>query len=86
MTRVQPFGFLCSEAMSVHARLVKQTHVFSRVQHGLHPLYVNVESITSDHHEMSQNDELFQQCIRGENTYNLDINCEGSSYNATVAI
>ena len=28
MTRVQPFGFLCSEAMSVHARLVKQTQVF----------------------------------------------------------
>ena len=58
MTRVQPFGFRCPEAMSVHARLVKQTQVFPRVQHGLHPLYVNVESITSDHHEMLQNDEL----------------------------
>ena len=29
MTRAQPFGFLCSEAMSVHARLVKLTLVFS---------------------------------------------------------
>ena len=28
MTRVQPFGFRCPEAMSVHARLVKQTQVF----------------------------------------------------------
>ena len=71
MTHVQPFGFLCSEAMSVHARLVKQTQVFSRVQHGLHPLYVDVESITSDHHEMLRNDELFQWCIRG--LYCLDI-------------
>ena len=74
MTRVQPFGFHCPEAMSVHARLVKQTQVFPRVQHGLHPLYVNVESITSDHHEMLRNDELYNGAYKGRTLYYLDIN------------
>lgn len=73
MTRVQPFGLPCSEAMSVHARLVKLTLVFLRVQTGLHPLYVNVESITPDHHEVLRNDELSQRCILRENTFYLDI-------------
>jgi hypothetical protein len=53
---------------------------------GLHPLYVNVEFITPDHHVMLQNDDLSQRCIRGENTFYLEIKSEGSSNNATVAI
>jgi len=39
---------------------------------GLHPLYVNVESITPDHHEVLRNDELLQRCILGRTHY-LDI-------------
>ena len=38
---------------------------------GLHPLYVNVELITLDHHVVSQHEELSQWCILGENTYTL---------------
>jgi hypothetical protein len=53
---------------------------------GLHPLYVNVEFMAPDHHVMLQNDDLLQRHIRGENTFYLEIKCEGSSYNATVAI
>jgi hypothetical protein len=52
----------------------------------LHPLYVNVEFIAPDHHVMLQNDDLSQWCIRGENTFYLEIKCEESSYNATVVI
>ena len=67
MTRVQPFGFLCSEAISAYARLVKRTQVFLRGQHGLPSLYMIVESITPDHHVVLRNDELSQRCIlRGE--------------------
>jgi hypothetical protein len=49
-------------------------------------LNVNVEFIAPDHHVMLQNDNLSQRRIRGENTFYLEIKCEGSSYNATVAI
>jgi hypothetical protein len=57
-----------------------------RVQHGLHPLYVDVESITPDHHVVLRNDELFNGAYKGRTHYFLDIKCEGSSYNATAAI
>jgi len=86
MTHVRPFGLLCSEAMSIHARLVKFNPSVPRVQHGLHPLYVNVESITPDHHGVSRNDELSQRCTLGENTilaWNLS---ERSPYNATIVL
>jgi hypothetical protein len=53
---------------------------------GLHMLYVNVEFIAPDHHVMLQNDDLSQPRIWGENTFYLEIKCEGSSYNATVMI
>jgi hypothetical protein len=62
------------------------THVFCMCKSGLHPLYVKVEFIAPDHHVMLQNDDLSQQRIRGENTFYLEIKCEGSSYNATIAI
>ena len=86
MTHVRPFGLLCSEAISAYARLVKFNPSVLRVQHGLHPLYVNVESITPDHHGVSRNEELSQRCTLGENTilsWNLS---EGSPYNATVVL
>jgi hypothetical protein len=53
---------------------------------GLHLLYVNVEFIGPDHHVMLQNDDLSQWRIRGENTFYLEIKCEGSFYNATIVI
>ena len=60
MIHVRPFGLQCFEAMSVHARLVKFILSISHVQNFLHPLYVNVEPITPDHHVVSQHDELLQ--------------------------
>ena len=59
------------------------TQVFCMCITGLHPLYVYVESITRDHHEVLQNYELSQRCILRENTYTLKFS-ERSSYNATV--
>jgi hypothetical protein len=61
------------------------TQVFCVCKTGLHPLYVNEESITPDHHVVLQNVELSQWCILGENTY-LEILVKGSSYNATVVL
>ena len=52
---------------------------------GLHPLYVNVELITPDHHVVSWHDELWQRCILRENTCTLKFS-ERSSYNATVPL
>ena len=61
------------------------TRVFCMCKPGLHPLYVNVEPITPDHHVVSQHEELSQQCILGENTCTLKFS-ERSSYNATVEL
>ena len=47
------------------------TRVFRVCKTGLHPLYLNVEPITPDHHVVSQHEELSQQCILEENTYTL---------------
>ena len=58
MIRVRPFGLQCSEAMYVHAMLVKLTRVFRMCKTVLHPLYVNIELITPDHHVVSRHDEL----------------------------
>ena len=85
MIHVRPCGLQCSEARSVHARLVKFNPSIPHVQTILHPLYVNVESITPDHHMVSQHDELSQRCILRENTYTLKFS-EGSSYNATAVL
>ena len=52
---------------------------------GLHPLYVNVELITPDHHVMSHHEVLSQWCILRENTYTLKFS-EGSSYNVTAVL
>ena len=61
------------------------TKVFRMCKTVLHPLYVNVESITPDHHMVSRHDELLQWCILKENTYTLKFS-EGSSYNATAIL
>ena len=59
------------------------TWVFYTCKTGLHPLYVNVELITPDHHVVSRHDKLLQWCILRVNTYTLKFS-ERSSYNATV--
>ena len=71
MIHVRPFGLQCSEAMSVHARLIKFNQSILHVKTILHPLYVNVEPITPNHHVVSQHDELSHWCILRESTYTL---------------
>ena len=61
------------------------TRVFCMCKTGLHPLYVNVELITPDHHVASQHEELSQRGILRENTYTLKFS-EISSYNATAVL
>ena len=66
---------MCSEVMTIHAKLVKTTLVFCMCCEVMsvhaklvrHPSYVNVESITPDHHVVLQNDELSRRCILREN-------------------
>ena len=62
------------------------TRVFRVCKPGLHPLSVNVELITPDHHVVSRHDELSQRCILRENTYTLKFLVKGSSYNATAVL
>ena len=61
------------------------TRVFRMCKTVLHPLYVNVELITPDHHVVSRHDELSQRCILRENTCTLKFS-ERSSYNATAVL
>ena len=82
MIHARPFNLQCFEAISAYARLVKFNPSIPHVQN-LHPLYVNVELITPDHHVVSQHEELSQWCILRENTCTLKFS-EGSSYNATA--
>ena len=82
MIHIRPFGLQCSEAISAYARLVKFNPSNLHVQTGLHPLYVNIDLITPDHHVVSQHEELSQRCILREHTYTLKFS-KGSSYNAT---
>ena len=62
------------------------TQVFRMCNTGLHPLYVNVESITPDYHMVLRNNELSQWCALGENTILSWNFSEGSPYNATVVL
>ncbi len=86
MIHARPFGLLCSEAMSVHARLVKFNPSVPRVQLVCTRCMWTVESITLDHHVVSQNDKLSERCTVGENTILSWNFSEGSPYNATVGL
>ena len=59
------------------------SRVFCVCKTGLHPLKMDVELITPDHHVVSGHDELWQRRILRENTFILKFS-ERSSYNATV--
>ena len=85
MIHVRPFG-LGVQGPYVHMLGSSSlSRVFYTCKTSLHPLYVNVELITPDHHVVSRHYELSQRCILRENTYTLKFS-EGSSYNATVVL
>ena len=77
------FRSQCSEPYLHMLGSSSLTRVFCMCKTGLHPLYLNVELITPDHHMVSRHDELSQWCILRENTYTLKFS-DRSSYNATV--
>ena len=83
MIHVRPFGLSVSRPYLHMLGSSSLTRVFCVCKNGLHPLYVNIELITPDHHVVSRHDELSQRCILRENTYTLKFS-EISSYNATV--
>ena len=83
MIHARPFGLSVPRPYLHMLGSSSLTQVFRVCKIVLHPLYVNVELITPDHHVVSQHDELSQRCILRENTYTLKFS-ERSSYNATV--
>ena len=85
MIHARPFGLSVLRPYLHMLGSSSLTWVFCVCKTGLHPLYVNVELITPDHHMVSQHEELSQRCILRENTYTLKFS-ERSSYKATVEI
>ena len=85
MIHARPFGLSVPRPYLHMLGSSSLTQVFCVCKTGLHPLYVNVEPITPDHHVVSQHEELSQWCILWENTYTLKFS-KGSSYNATVIL
>ena len=82
MIHARPFGLSVPRPYLQMLGSSSLTWVFCMCKTVLHPLYVNVELITPDHHVVSRHDELSQRCILRENTswYFSEI----SSYKATV--
>ena len=71
MIHVRPFGLSVPRPclyMLGSSSLIQESYTCKTV---LHPLYVDVELITPDHHVVSRHDELSQRCILRENTYTL---------------
>ena len=85
MIHARPFGLSVPRPYLHMLGSSSLTRVFCVCKTGVHPLYVNVELITPDHHVVSRHDELSQRCILRENTYTLKFS-ERSSYNATVVL
>ena len=81
MIHARPFGLRAPRPYLHMLGSSSLTRVFCVCKAGLHPLYVNVELITPDHHVVSRHDELSQWCILRENTCTLKF-IKGSSYNA----
>src|SRR3990170_1916774 len=85
MIHARPFGHSVPRPYLHMLGSSSLTRVFCVCKIGLHPLYLNVELITPDHHVVSQHEELSQRCILRENTYTLKFS-ERSSYNATAVL
>ena len=83
MIHIRPFGLSVPGPYLHMLGSSSLTRVFCTCKTGFHPLYVNVELITPDHHVVCLHDELSQRCILRENTCTLKFS-ERSSYNATV--
>ena len=84
MIHDQPFGLSVPRPYLHMLGSSSLTWVFYVCKPSLHPLYVNVDPITRDHHVVSQHEELSQWCILRENNYTLKFS-ERSSYNATIS-
>ena len=85
MIHARPFGLSVPRPYLHMLGSSSLTWVFCLCKTGLHPLYVNVELITPDHHMVSQHEELSQRCILRENTCTLKFSVR-SSHNATVVL
>ena len=86
MIHVRPFGLQCSEAMSVHARLVKFNLSILRVQICLAPIvFVRRAYHTRLSRGVSPWSTVAMVHTQGEHLY-LEILVKGSSYNATVVL
>ena len=85
MIHARPFGLSVPRPYLHMLGSSSLTQVLCVCKTGLHPLYVNVELITPDHHVVSRHEELSQWCILRENTYTLKFS-ERSSYNATAEL
>ena len=83
MIHARPFGLSVPRPYLYMLGSSSLTWLFCMFKTVLHPLYLNVELITPDHHVVSWHDELWQRCILRENTFILKFS-ERSSYNATV--
>ena len=86
MIHVRPFGLQCSEAMSVHARLVKFNPSILHVQNCLAPVVCERRA----YHTRSSCGVLARRTVatvhtQGEHLH-LEILVKGSSYNATVEL
>ena len=73
MIHVRPFGLSVPRPCLYMLGSSSLTQVFCMCKTVLHLLYVNVESITPDHHLVLQNYELWQRCILRENTFILKL-------------
>ena len=85
MIHARPFGLSVPRPYLHMLGSSSLTQVFCMCKTCLHPLYVNVELITPDHHVVSRHDELSQWCILRENTCTWKFS-ERSSYNATAVL
>ena len=85
MIHARPFGLNVPRPYLHMLGSSSLTRVFCMCKTGLHPMYVNVELITPNHHVVSRHNELWQRCILKENTYTLKFSGR-SSYNATAEL
>ena len=86
MIHVRPFGLQCSEAMSVHARLVKFNPSILHVQNCLTPIVCErIAYHTRSSRGVSARQTVTTVHTQGEHLY-LEIFSEGSSYNATAVL
>ena len=85
MIQARPFGLSVPRPYLHMLGSSSLTWVFYVCKTGLHPLYMDVELITPDHHVVSRHDELSQRCILRENTCTLIFN-ERSSHNAIAIL